>query len=96
LPNTQLQRGDIVTLVGRTSDTGAAAKLFGVGENHGIVLLNGGGFEAPEWSLRVSLANLPDEAYEDIGRGVRAIARGYRDAFEASKRGDQSKRAGAP
>jgi hypothetical protein len=30
-------------------------------------------------------ANLPDEAYEDIGRGVRAIARGYRDAFEASK-----------
>jgi aspartate 4-decarboxylase len=29
---------------------------------HGIVLLNGGGFEAPDWSLRVSLANLPDEA----------------------------------
>lgn len=52
---------------------------------HGIVLLNGGGFEAPDWSLRVSLANLPDEAYEDIARGVRAIARGYRDAFEASK-----------
>lgn len=69
---------------------------FRLAENHGIVLLNGGGFEAPEWSLRVSLANLPDEAYEDIGRGVRAIARGYRDAFEASKRGDQSKRAGAP
>jgi len=34
------------------------------------VLLNGGGFEAPDWSLRVSLANLSDEAYEDIGRGV--------------------------
>jgi len=32
LPNTQLQRGDIVTLVGRTSDTGAAAKLFGVAD----------------------------------------------------------------
>ena len=31
------------------------------------------------------LANLPDEAYEDIGRGVRAVARGYRDQFEASK-----------
>ena len=58
---------------------------FRLAEDHGIVLLNGGGFEAPNWSLRVSLANLPDEAYEDIGRGVRAVARGYRDAFEASR-----------
>jgi aspartate 4-decarboxylase len=59
---------------------------FRLAENHGIVLLNGGGFEAPDWSLRVSLANLADEVYEDMGRGVRSIARGYRDAFEASKR----------
>src|SRR5215475_11050387 len=58
---------------------------FRLAEDHGIVLLNGGGFEAPEWSLRVSLANLDDEAYEEIGRGVRSIARGYRHAFEASK-----------
>ena len=58
---------------------------FRLAEVHGIVLLNGGGFEAPNWSLRVSLANLPDEAYEDIGRGVRTVARGYRDAFEAWK-----------
>jgi aspartate 4-decarboxylase len=58
---------------------------FRLAEAHGIVLLNGGGFAAPDWSLRVSLANLPDEAYEDIGRGVRTVARGYRDAFEASK-----------
>jgi aspartate 4-decarboxylase len=58
---------------------------FRLAEAHGIVLLNGGGFDAPDWSLRVSLANLPDEAYEDIGRGVRTIARGYRDAYEASQ-----------
>ena len=58
---------------------------FRLAEDHGIVLLNGGGFEAPNWSLRVSLANLPDEAYEDIGRGVRTVARGYRHAYEASK-----------
>lgn len=58
---------------------------FKLAEDHGIVLLNGGGFAAPDWSLRVSLANLPDEAYENIGRGVRTIARGYRDMFEASK-----------
>src|SRR5689334_19807693 len=58
---------------------------FRLAEDHGIVLLNGGGFEAPNWSLRVSLANLPDEAYEDIGRGVKSVARGYRDAYEASQ-----------
>ena len=59
---------------------------FRLAEAYGIVLLNGGGFEAPNWSLRVSLANLPDEAYEQIGRGVRLIARGYRDTYEASNR----------
>jgi aspartate 4-decarboxylase len=58
---------------------------FRLAEAYGIVLLNGGGFEAPNWSLRVSLANLPDEAYEEIGRGVRLIARGYRDMHEASR-----------
>jgi aspartate 4-decarboxylase len=57
---------------------------FRLAEDHGIVLLNGGGFDAPEWSLRVSLANLPDDVYDDIGRGVRTIARGYRDAYEAA------------
>jgi aspartate 4-decarboxylase len=66
---------------------------FRLAEAHGIVLLNGGGFEAPDWSMRVSLANLPDEAYEDIGRGVRAIARGYRDAYEASQTGSSAKSA---
>jgi aspartate 4-decarboxylase len=54
-------------------------------ESHGIVLLNGGGFDAPEWSLRVSLANLPDETYEDIGRAVGAGGRVYREAVEASQ-----------
>ena len=59
---------------------------FRLAEDHGIVLLNGGGFEAPDWSLRVSLANLPDEAYDEIARGVRVVARGYRDAYMASKK----------
>ena len=60
---------------------------FRLAEDHGIVLLNGGGFEAPQWSLRVSLANLADEAYADIGRGVRTIARGYRDVYDAATKG---------
>src|SRR5246127_167945 len=68
---------------------------FRLAEDHGIVLLNGGGFDAPDWSLRVSLANLDDEAYEEIGRGVRSIARGYRHAFEASQGAGKSQRAAA-
>ena len=43
------------------------------------------GFEAPDWSVRVSFANLADHVYDDIGRAVRAIARGYVQAYEASK-----------
>ena len=48
------------------------------------MLLNGSGFAAPDWSVRVSFANLDDHVYDDIGRAVRAIARGYRLAYEAA------------
>jgi aspartate 4-decarboxylase len=58
---------------------------FRLAEEHGIVLLNGGGFEAPNWSVRVSFANLREHVYDDIGRAVRTVARGYREAYEASK-----------
>jgi aspartate 4-decarboxylase len=47
--------------------------LFALAERAGIVLLNGSGFAAPDWSVRVSLANLDDAAYEQIGRELRAI-----------------------
>jgi len=59
--------------------------VFRLAEDHGIVLLNGGGFEAPNWSVRVSFANLDDHVYDDIGRAVRAVARSYRQAYEAAK-----------
>lgn len=59
--------------------------VFRLAEDHGIVLLNGGGFHAPNWSVRVSFANLDDEVYGQIGRATRAVARGYRQAFEAYK-----------
>jgi aspartate 4-decarboxylase len=59
--------------------------VFRLAEDHGIVLLNGGGFEAPDWSVRVSFANLDDDVYENIGRAVRAVARGYVMAYRASQ-----------
>jgi aspartate 4-decarboxylase len=59
--------------------------VFRLAEDHGIVLLNGGGFEAPNWSVRVSFANLDEDVYDDIGRAVRAVARSYVMAFQASQ-----------
>jgi len=72
--------------------------VFRLAEDHGIVLLNGGGFEAPDWSVRVSFANLDDHVYDDIGRAVRAVARSYRQAYEAAKGGapKASARKGVP
>jgi aspartate 4-decarboxylase len=69
--------------------------VFRLAEDHGIVLLNGGGFEAPDWSVRVSFANLDDDVYDDIGRAVRAVARSYVMAFQASKEAAAPARTGA-
>ena len=67
--------------------------VFRLAEDHGIVLLNGGGFEAPDWSVRVSFANLDDDVYDDIGRAVRAVARSYVMAFQASQAAAARRRA---
>jgi len=58
---------------------------FRLAEDHGIVLLNGSGFDAPSWSARVSFANLNDDAYSQIGRAVRSVARGYVQTYQAAK-----------
>ncbi len=58
--------------------------VYRLAEDHSIVLLNGGGFDAPNWSVRVSFANLPDDAYDDIGRAVRAVGRSYADRFRST------------
>ena len=48
-------------------------------QNFGMVVLNGDGFGGPPWSIRVSLANLPTEAYWKIGK---YIAEGVNNAVE--------------
>jgi aspartate 4-decarboxylase len=59
--------------------------VFGLAEDYGIVVLNGSGFQAPDWSCRISFANLEDHAYHDIGRALRSVARGYLQAYRASQ-----------
>ncbi|NQU95063.1 MAG: bifunctional aspartate transaminase/aspartate 4-decarboxylase [Candidatus Omnitrophica bacterium] len=55
-------------------------------ETRSIVLMDGGGFDAPNMSVRVSLANLYDEAYENIGKGVSALLAEYHDSWKSSNK----------
>lgn len=59
--------------------------LVRLAEQFGTVLLNGSGFDGPIWSVRASLANLPDEAYEKIGQEIRVVVRQYHDEWQQSK-----------
>ncbi len=51
--------------------------LFDLAKDSSIVLLGGGGFAGPEWSIRISLANLYDEAYSTIGVALKRILDDY-------------------
>jgi len=51
-----------------------------------IVLMDGGGFDAPNMSVRVSLANLPDDAYEAIGKGISTLLEEYYSKWRSSKK----------
>ncbi|MEU7297230.1 bifunctional aspartate transaminase/aspartate 4-decarboxylase [Streptomyces exfoliatus] len=59
--------------------------LFRLAEQTSVVLLNGGGFDGPEWSVRVSLANLDDLDYLKIGHHLRAIFNDYAEEWKATK-----------
>jgi len=59
--------------------------LFRLAEKTAIVLLNGGGFEGPEWSIRVSLANLSTDDYTLIGQSLTEIMQEYASAYKEAK-----------
>ena len=59
--------------------------LFALAERYGTVLLNGSGFAAPDWSVRVSLANLDDSAYEKIGEQLRELLDGAVARWKVSR-----------
>ncbi|HXZ24885.1 MAG TPA: bifunctional aspartate transaminase/aspartate 4-decarboxylase, partial [Nitrospiria bacterium] len=60
--------------------------LFRIAERSGVVLLHGGGFGGPDWSVRVSLANLPEETYPKIGQILKQAAEGYVAEWKASQK----------
>lgn len=51
-----------------------------------IVLMDGGGFDAPNMSVRVSLANLSDDAYPQIGRAIGGLLGEYHERWQARRR----------
>lgn len=57
--------------------------LYRLAEESSIVLLSGGGFQGPEWSIRISLANLNDEAYSRIGEALHKILEEYLDSWKS-------------
>src|SRR6267142_3076572 len=57
--------------------------LFRVAEKSSVVLKDCGGFGGPKWSIRVSLANLNDEDYAQIGDTMRKSAGEYVAAWKA-------------
>jgi len=57
--------------------------VWRLAEEKGVVLMDGGGFDAPEMSVRVSLANLFKEDYDKIGRSISALLETYRQEWEA-------------
>lgn len=56
--------------------------VFRLAEKSSIVLLNGGGFAGPEWSVRVSLANLDEESYKTIGKELADTMQEYVDIWK--------------
>lgn len=59
--------------------------LFRLAEQSSIVLLNGGGFHGPTWSIRVSLANLEDAAYRRIGEELHKVLEEYVRSWQQAK-----------
>jgi aspartate 4-decarboxylase len=79
---------DLIELAGRLHGADFARQLqhtrhpldfvFQLAREYATVVLPGAGFDAPDWSVRISLANLPEEAYREIGMAMRAVLDEYR------------------
>ena len=54
-------------------------------EEASVVLLHGGGFDGPVWSVRVSLANLDDDCYLEVGAAISRIFGEYVERWRESR-----------
>lgn len=61
--------------------------LYKLARESSIVLLGGSGFQGPKWSVRISLANLNDESYKEIGQALRSISQEFLEEFKQFQKG---------
>jgi aspartate 4-decarboxylase len=61
--------------------------VFNLARNYGTVLLNGSGFAGPPWSVRVSLANLNDDDYPQIGKNLATLCQNALEKWNKERRG---------
>lgn len=59
--------------------------VFRLAQETSLVLLNGGGFDGPEWSVRASLANLNESDYITIGQGIKRILDEYAEEWRKNR-----------
>jgi len=59
--------------------------LFRLAEETGVILLPGRGFGTPHQSARISLANLNEYDYANIGRSIRKLASEFYTEFQAAE-----------
>lgn len=59
--------------------------VFRLAQETSLVLLNGGGFDGPEWSVRASLANLNESDYVTIGQGIKRILDEYAEEWRKNR-----------
>jgi len=55
-------------------------------ERKSVVLMDGGGFDAPNMSVRISLANLPNSTYEAIGKGISELLSEYHQKWQLAQK----------
>ncbi len=60
--------------------------VMNLAQERSVVLLDGGGFDAPNMSVRVSLANLPDEAYTEIGKSISWLLEQYYNHWKSKNK----------
>lgn len=58
--------------------------LTNLARNEGVVLMEGAGFSAPDGTLRVSLANLPTDAYKRIAKRLLNLLEEYHEKYMTS------------
>ena len=59
--------------------------VWRLAEEKDVVLMDGGGFDAPEMSVRVSQANLFIDDYTKIGKAISELLEDYKKEWEAEK-----------